>query len=39
VTTSAYQYFLAAEALGLGLQEKEGADLMKVVERITEVEG
>jgi 3-hydroxyisobutyrate dehydrogenase-like beta-hydroxyacid dehydrogenase len=39
VTTSAYQYFLAAEALGLGLQEKEGADLMKVVERISEVEG
>jgi len=33
VTTAAHQYFLAAEALGM--QNLEGADLMRVVERIT----
>jgi 3-hydroxyisobutyrate dehydrogenase-like beta-hydroxyacid dehydrogenase len=36
VTTAAHQYFLAAEALGM--QNLEGADLMRVVERITEPE-
>jgi 3-hydroxyisobutyrate dehydrogenase-like beta-hydroxyacid dehydrogenase len=34
VTTSAYQYFLAAEALGM--QDRDGAELMRVVERMTE---
>jgi 3-hydroxyisobutyrate dehydrogenase-like beta-hydroxyacid dehydrogenase len=34
VTTAAHQYFLAAEALGM--QNLEGAELMRVVERITE---
>lgn len=36
VTTSTYQYFLAAEALGM--QDLDGADLMRVVERITELD-
>jgi 3-hydroxyisobutyrate dehydrogenase-like beta-hydroxyacid dehydrogenase len=34
VATAAYQYFMAAEALGM--QNLEGSDLMRVVERITE---
>jgi 3-hydroxyisobutyrate dehydrogenase-like beta-hydroxyacid dehydrogenase len=34
VATAAHQYFLAAEALGM--EHMEGADLMRVVERITE---
>jgi 3-hydroxyisobutyrate dehydrogenase-like beta-hydroxyacid dehydrogenase len=34
VATAAHQYFLAAEAMGM--QNLEGADLMKVVEKITE---
>jgi 3-hydroxyisobutyrate dehydrogenase-like beta-hydroxyacid dehydrogenase len=34
VATAAHQYFLAAEAMGM--QNLEGADLMRVVEKITE---
>ena len=34
VTTSAYQYFLAA--LSQGMENREGADLMKVLERIAD---
>lgn len=34
VTTSAYQYFLAAEALEM--QDRDGAELLRVVERMTE---